>query len=181
MRAAGAELAYERGRLALEGRRDTVAATDLRAAPTALGVTDLPPGPLREALGPILDVRRATRTARVRMQVRNLRVLDGERKTVVRLRCSSPRSPRRRRGPAGAPARSRACAATSAGSPAAAVLVDELGLAPAGEPLVDEAVAGRRASRAACRRRLEVALDPGQRADAAAVAICPAPAGGDRG
>ena len=173
VRAAGAVLAYERGRLALEGLDGTpVAATDLRAAPTALGVTDLPPGPLREALGPILDVRRATRTARVRMQVRNLRVLDGERKTVVRLRLLEPALGRGGGGDLLARVQVEGVRGYERRlDRLRTVLVDELGLAPAGEPLVDEAVARAGGRPHGVSSRLEVALTPDMRADAAAVAI----------
>jgi len=53
--------------------------------PARLLVAELAPGPLREALAPIVEMRALLPTAAVRSRVRGMRVLDGEDKTVVRL------------------------------------------------------------------------------------------------
>ncbi len=48
-------------------------------------VWDLPPGPCRDALAPVLQMRRLLPMVKIRHRGRLLRVLDGEQKTVARL------------------------------------------------------------------------------------------------
>jgi CHAD domain-containing protein len=172
VRGSGHALVHEAGRLVLEtDAGERVAAADWPAAPSALGAADLPDGPLRWALAPLLDVRRATRTARVRVRTRGLRVLDDERKTVVRLELLEPALPKdggdlaARLRIGGVRGYDRELARVRA------VLGEELGLAEAAEPLVDEAVARAGGRPHGVSSRLDVELVPDQRADAAAVAV----------
>ena len=87
LRAAGLTLVQCDGALRLDGDG---ALAERRTAPERILVGDLPPGPLHDALAGLVDVRALIPTARVRSRERALRVLDDERKTVVRLRIESP-------------------------------------------------------------------------------------------
>ena len=70
----------------VDGDDRELAALDLPQASPAVWAADLPAGAMRDRLARVLDVRAATELARVRVRRRALRVLDGERKTVVRRR-----------------------------------------------------------------------------------------------
>jgi CHAD domain-containing protein len=82
---AGVALVYADGRLSCGG-----AWLDLEAAPKRVLAFELPPGPLRDALEPVLEVRAALPVARVRSRVTTHGVLDEERKTVVRVIVEEP-------------------------------------------------------------------------------------------
>ncbi len=72
----------------------------LEVAPERIGFAqDLPPGPFREALASSIEMRRLLPMVEVRAESRLVRVLDGRRKTVVRLIAEVPgvRSPGSRR------------------------------------------------------------------------------------
>ena len=58
----------------------------LAAAEVPAFVQDFPPGDFREALAPVLEMRRLLPVVELRTRSRELRLLDGEEKTVVRLR-----------------------------------------------------------------------------------------------
>jgi CHAD domain-containing protein len=60
---------------------------------------DLPSGPLRESLQPVIEARRLLPQVEVEIQGRMLHVLDGDRKTVARIRIEAGRA--RPPGPAG--------------------------------------------------------------------------------
>jgi len=86
LHAKGLVLVHEELRFALrEGARERAGLAHPEKAPERLAVDDLPEGPLRAALAPLCGVRALQATASVRGRRRLLRVLDGERKTVVRL------------------------------------------------------------------------------------------------
>jgi CHAD domain-containing protein len=87
VRAAGLAAVYERGRLALVDRVTYVeqAGIELADAPERVLAIELPEGPLREALEPIVEVRALLPVATVRGRRRALRVLNEDAKTVVRL------------------------------------------------------------------------------------------------
>jgi CHAD domain-containing protein len=84
--------------LVLEGTSDedsvALSLTDFIGASEVFGVVDqapsfthlLPEGPLRDALDPLCSVRRLVPVVHITGRASPLRVLDGERKTVVRLR-----------------------------------------------------------------------------------------------
>ncbi len=87
----GMSLVYADGRFALgNGSGSEVAGLDWPRAPDELLTVALPDGRLREALQPLTGVRAVNRLAHVRVRQRPLRVLDGRRKTVVRLTLQEP-------------------------------------------------------------------------------------------
>lgn len=84
-------LVHGRGRIALcSGSEGEFAGVDCPTAPDRLFAGALPRGQLREALRGLTDVRAVARLARVRVRERRLRVLDDQRKTVVRLLLEEP-------------------------------------------------------------------------------------------
>jgi CHAD domain-containing protein len=85
LRAAGASAVYQDGRFGF-GTLEV----DAVRPPQRVLATNLEPGPLRDALGPIVDVRALLPLAQVHVKERHLRVLDGERKTVVRVTLEEP-------------------------------------------------------------------------------------------
>jgi CHAD domain-containing protein len=167
LRAAGLTLVHEDGRLALAGG----AAAPCATAPERLLLSDLPAGPLRDALAPVVDVRALLPTAAIRSRARRLRVLDGEGKTVVRLVVEAPALDGRRsalrprirvlgvRGYDGARRRVQR------------TLERDLGLERAGETLQDEAVAASGGRPGGVSSKLAFALEPGERTDAAAATV----------
>ena len=136
--------------------------------------SELPAGRLRDVVAPIVEMRALTPIARVHSRLRQLRVLDGEEKTVVRLVIEEPtvlgaEGARRRiglrvnvvgvRGYDGA--RKRVCR----------VLENELGFAAADASLLDAAVMASGMPPGGVYSRLEAALHADQRADAAAAEL----------
>ncbi len=169
LHAAGLVLVHERGELVLSERESgrQCARERIRRPARPLLLAELAPGPLRAALAPVVEMRALLGRARLDHRVRALDVLDGERKTVVRISLSAPAvlggdgavtvlAPRLRatalRGYEGELARVRE------------LLEQELGWSPAARPLVDEAV--HRAG-----------LDPAGVSAQVAVALTPAMAG----
>ena len=87
LHAAGLVLLHDDGRLKLAdaaayGER---AGAPCERPPARLLVAELAPGPLSEALAPVVEMRALLPTATVRSRARGMRVLDDEAKTVVRL------------------------------------------------------------------------------------------------
>src|SRR5882724_7664544 len=83
---------YDDGRLAVldaaaYGER---ASTASETAPERILAAELPAGALRDLLAPLIEMRALTPIARVRSRLGELRVLNGERKTVVRLAVEEP-------------------------------------------------------------------------------------------
>jgi len=177
LHARGLVVAQADGRLALlDGvAYGEQAAVDRDDAPERILLDDLPAGPLRDRLAPIVDVRALTPTARVRSSIRPLRVLDDEAKTVVRLVVEAPVAAvgGRRRLPLGPrlqviPVRGYDAALARV----CRTLEEQLGLTPAREPLHDAAVEAAGGAPGGTSAKLELALAPEQRADsAAAVAL----------
>jgi CHAD domain-containing protein len=161
LRAAGLELVHADGRLAaVDAAGREVAGIELARAPEAVRAADLP------ELADALDVRAATRIARVRVRRRALRVLDGERKTVVRIALED----------AGEPLSPRLLVRAVRGYDKAlrqvrGVLEDDLGLVTATRPLADDAVAATGGVPGGVSSKLDVALDGRARADTAAVIV----------
>ncbi len=134
---------------------------------------ELAPGPLREALERIVEVRALLPLVEVSSRVLGLDVLDGERGTVVRITLEQPelRDNGRRR-----PLRLRTKLAPVRGSEQAlagvrATLGQELGFGEAPEPLVDEAARAAGRSPSGTSSKVQVPLRFDQRADTAAAAI----------
>ncbi|MGA8718128.1 MAG: hypothetical protein WB557_08985, partial [Solirubrobacteraceae bacterium] len=87
VRDAGLMLAHADGTLSLVSHDSgvVVASLPMRAPTKPVFARDLPLGPLRETLLPIIDVRALLPLVHLHSHERLLSVLDGERKTVVRL------------------------------------------------------------------------------------------------
>jgi len=151
-----------------------VASLPMRAPAKPLFARDLPPGPLRETLLPITDVRALLPLANLHTHERVLSVLDDERKTVVRLTLEenelvgsngahSPLRPRLRitgiRGYDKELGRVQQ------------ELLGELGFRPADQPLVDEAVRAAGGVPGGLPTKIGVPLTPAQRSDAAAAVV----------
>jgi CHAD domain-containing protein len=172
----GLALVHEDGRLALVdsdayGER---AAADHPTAPKRVLVEDLPPGPVRELLEPIVTVRALTPIARVRSSRRPLRVIDRREKTVVRLVVEVPSPPPSTR--AGGTLHGRVHVLPVRGYDKALARVRrtlerELGLAEAAAPLHDEAVAAAGGTPGGASAKLGIALRPAERADSAAATV----------
>lgn len=91
LHAAGHALAHESGRLLLcdQAGDVQVVAESGRVGPRVFA-QELPEGPLRDRVAPLIDVRALLPTVRVRVRRRALHVLDSEQKTVVRLVVDEP-------------------------------------------------------------------------------------------
>jgi CHAD domain-containing protein len=166
LRASGKPAVYEDGRLALNGAWAAV-----ERAPERMLAADLQPGPLRDALSPLIDVRALLPLAEVRVHERRLRILDSERKTVVR---ASIEEPTLARSGATLHPRVRLVALRGYDSELASVraaLERELGLQPSAQTLIDEAVAALGGKPGGVSSKVAVELSFGQRSDRAAVAV----------
>jgi len=164
--AGGTPAVYERGRLVLNG-----ASAGLEGPPQRVLAADLQPGPLRDALAPLIDVRALLPLAELQIHERRLRILDSERKTVVR--ASIERSALAPSGDA-LRARVRLVALRGYDSELERVrtaLQRELGLETAPLSLIDEAVTALGGHPGGVSSRIDVPLSFGQRADEAAVAV----------
>ena len=176
LHAAGLSLIHEDECLSLVGRETGAIRASL---PTGrpeepLFAVDLAPGPLREALQSLTDVRALLLLVRLHASERLMSVLDGERKTVVRLALEelalagptglgSTLRPRVRITPVrGYDEERRGVQAT---------LEQELGFKPAGEPLVDEAVRVIGGVPGGIPAKIDVPLRFEQRADGGAAAV----------
>ena len=176
LHAAGLSLVHEDECLSLV-ERDTGA---IRASlPTArpdkpLFAADLAPGPMREALQSLADVRALLSLVQLRASERLMSVLDGERKTVVRLAVEELALA----GPAGAGSslRPRVRITPVRGYDkerrrVQATLEHQLGFKRAEEPLVDEAVRVAGGVPGGMAAKIDVPLRFEQRADGAAAAV----------
>ena len=139
-----------------------------------LAATDLPAGPLRERLEPLVEMRVLTPVARVRSRLLPVNVLDDLGKVVVRLQAEEPTLVAG--GDVKVALRSRLNVTGVRGFEAdyervLALLTGDLALAPASEPLHDEAVTAAGGVPGGTSSKLRVALTPETRADAAAVTI----------
>ncbi|QEC46932.1 CHAD domain-containing protein [Baekduia soli] len=180
LHARGLQLVAQDGRLLLLDAAGVQVAAGPPPAPGApapaehLMADDLPAGRLRDAVAPLIAMRALTAIARTRSRRRALRVTDDEAKTVVRLVAEEPSvlagggPPRRLAGRltvAGVRGYDRALAA------ARAAIEDGAGLRAAPESLADEAVRAGGGVPGGVSSKLRVALDPSERADAAAVRL----------
>jgi CHAD domain-containing protein len=167
---AGLTLASGDGALELAERATGTVRARATNAPARFAF-ELPPGPLRDALSETVDVRALLPLARVRTREHRFRMLDDERKTVVRMALDEPalvKPPRALRPRLRVEAvrgydeeLERACAA----------LENEIGCTPADEPLVDEAVRAAGGVVGGVSSKPQVGLEPEQRADIAAAAV----------
>jgi CHAD domain-containing protein len=156
---------HERGRLVLAAQDGQASASSPAAsAPKRLLARDLEAGPLRAALEDLIDVRALLPVARIRTRDRPLDVLDGERKTVVRLCLQEPDGlhPRLQvTGVRGYDAKLRRVVRTVEG---------ELGF-QAARPLLEEAIVASGQSPDGVRTKVGVPIQPRQRADSAVAMV----------
>ena len=176
LHAAGLAMVHEGDRLALVDGTTYAehAGIDREAPPERLLASDVPDGPLRSLLEPIVEVRALIPLARVRGRRRALRVLNEDAKTVVRLAIDAPAlvvDGRRR-----VPLRARLEVVPVRGYDAdlarvCSTLERDLGVVATGVALHDEAVAAAGGAPAGVSSKPAVAIRPDQRADSAAAAI----------
>lgn len=179
LRRAGIELAFEpderapTGRLVLSeaGRPTLRAAAGSRDRYLA---RDLPPGPLAGRLAPVIDVRVLLPLVRLRIEERRWRLLDDERKTVVRIALSSARVMRERRRPVAIsprlelrPVLGYDRAAERLGS----LLSGELGLSDASQSPVDDAILAIGGEPDGLVTRVQPSFGRDERADRATLAV----------
>jgi CHAD domain-containing protein len=175
LHAAGLSLVHAEGTLSLvELESGVVRASLPTAAPSEpVFAAELVPGPLRDALSELTDLRVLLPLVHVHARERLIAVLDDEGKTVVRLALEEPElvDP----GGAESPLRPRLRITGIRGYDKARRRVqetlDELGFKPADQPLVDEAVRAAGRVPGGVPSKVEVPLRPDQRADAAAVLV----------
>jgi CHAD domain-containing protein len=176
VRAANLSVVGQDGRLSLiEPGSGTERAGLAIAAPTRpLLAFELAPGPLRDALLPIVGVRALLAMAHIRSRVRAIDVLDDERKTVVRIALEEPVLVCTGRRPI--PLRPRLRLAPVRGydpelTRVRDTLEHELGYAPADRRLLDEAVGAAGGVPGGQSSKIDVSLRRQQRADSAAAAV----------
>src|ERR1700742_3097450 len=92
LHSAGLVLLHADGRLALVHAvgYEERAGVDVTEPPARVLPIAMEPGPLRDALEPLVDVRALTPIARIRSRLRPLRVLNDDAKTVVRMVVEAP-------------------------------------------------------------------------------------------
>jgi CHAD domain-containing protein len=171
LHAAGLMAVWEDGQLALiERASDRVRArAQLRKPARPFLAGDLEAGPLSDALQAVVEVRALLPVIEIHCRERPLDVLDGERKTVVRLRVQQPAVGRHR-------LRGRVHVAPVRGYDKALARVTEalgreLGFVAADRPLVDDAITAAGGRPGGTPAKIELALARRQRADAAAAAV----------
>ena len=168
---AGLEAVWEDGQLALlECDGDRITARAALPKPTKpLFASDLEGGPLCDALKPLIDVRALLPLIEIQCRERPLDVLDGERKTVVRLCVQQPAFRRTR-------LRARVHVSAVRGYDKALARVSgalgrELGFEPAALPLLDEALLASGRAPGGSSAKIRVQLGRTERADRAAAAV----------
>ena len=176
MHGAGLALVHESGRwsvIELEGGAER-AGMPAPAPPERMLAYELEPGPLRDALTAVVEVRALLPLVHVVSRERSFGVLDSAAKTVVRLALDESAvvaSPSRQIALA---PRARITPVRGYGKALARVrgiLVDQLGLKPVDRSLLDEAVRATGASPGGVSSKVEVALAHDQRSDSAAASI----------
>jgi CHAD domain-containing protein len=175
LHAEGLALVATDGRLSLSDAAGLGEQAGADFAPIAgrLAIGDLPGGALRDALAPLVEMRALTPIARVRSRLTELKVLDDDDTTVVRLTAEAPSA---LAGGEEAALGDRLHVTGVRGYDGAlrrvrAVLEDDLGLEAAPRPVQDDAVAASGGTPGGVASKVRVALTPEQRADAAAAAI----------
>jgi CHAD domain-containing protein len=176
LHAAGLSLMHEDGRLsAVERDSGMVRASAAMPAPTRpLFARELPPGPLRDTLAPLVGVRALLPLAHLHSRERPISVLDEEGKTVVRVALEEPALTDSDNGSSALRPRARLIGIRGYDKDLGRVrsaLVEELGFVPADQPLVDEAVRAAGGLPGGLPSKVSLPLQFDQRADAAAAAV----------
>ena len=135
---------------------------------------DLPAGPLRDRLAPIIEMRALLPLARVQADVQGLAVRNRDAKTVVRLRLTRPAA--LDAGPEPVPLTPRLDVQGVLGYPrplarVVTLLTAEAGLVEAPGGLSDEAIAAVGGDPEGIRSKVRVDLRPGDRTDKAALRV----------
>jgi CHAD domain-containing protein len=176
LHAAGLSLVHEDGMLSLIERETGLVQAVLATPPPRMPLFagEIEPGPLRDSLRELTDVRALLPLVQIQLRERRMSVLDGEQKTVVRLAFEETSLT----GPAGkvSPLRPRLRITAIRGYDSERhdvllTLEQELGFKPADEPLVDEAVRVAGGVPGGFPAKIEVPLRVEERADAAAAAV----------
>ncbi len=176
LHAAGLTLVHEDGRLSLIERATGLVRDSLATPPPRMPLfaAELEPGPLRDSLRELTDIRALLPLVQIHSRERRMSVLDAEQKTVVRLALEetslagqagtdSALRPRLRITPVRGYDKER--------HSVQATLEQQLGFKPADEPLVDEAVRVAGGVPGGFPAKVDVALRSEQRADTAAAAV----------
>jgi CHAD domain-containing protein len=180
LRAAGLEASYEDGRLSLtdagsgSGSGEVLAAVELAEPPERLLAYELPPGPLREQLKRVVDVRALLPLVHLESEVRELGVVNDEDKLVVRLALERPAVITSSGRRIALRPRVRLFGVRGYDEEQAAVraaLDDDLGLARAERTVLDEAVLGAGGVLGGVSSKIDVELSAGERSDVAAAAV----------
>ncbi len=174
--AAGLSLVHEDGMLSLIERETGMVQASLTTPPPSMPLfaAALESGPLRDSLRDLTDLRALLPLVQIQLRERRMSVLDGEKKTVVRLALEETSLA----GPAGkdSPLRPRLRITPVRGydSERRRVLLtleQQLGFTAADEPLVDEAVRVAGGVPGGFPAKIEVPLRHDERADTAAAAV----------
>jgi CHAD domain-containing protein len=173
---AGLSVVHEGGRMVLADRASgIVVASMAMAQPTRpLLAFELEPGPLREALAPVIDVRALLALAHIHSRARAFELLDGETKVVVRMTLEEPAviSAAGRDKPLRPRLRLTAVRGYDADLESLRHdLEHDLGFKPADQPVVDEAVRVGGGIPGGIGSKVNVPLAAGQRSDAAVCAV----------
>jgi CHAD domain-containing protein len=162
---AGLSLVHADGRVSLGE-----AGTEAPRRPRRIMAADLPPGPLRDRLADVIDMRAALPVATVRSRRQLLRAVDDEQKTVVRLvieDASLRNGDALRRRLRVVPVRGYDKALASLRRR----IEDDLGLEAATAPLCDEAITRSGGRPDGVSSKLDIALEPDLPADRAAAVV----------
>jgi CHAD domain-containing protein len=173
---AGLALVEAGRRLALidAGSHAEHAAGALARGATRLLAGDLPAGPLRERLAPLIEMRAITPVARVRSRQLPLNVLDELGKIVVRLRVEEPVALSGDDGHVALRARLHVVGVLGYDRELErlrSLLSGDLALVDASRPVQDDAVEALGGHVGGVSSKLRLSLHPGERADAAATKI----------
>jgi CHAD domain-containing protein len=176
LHAEGLTLSHEDGQLVLLDTASGVVRAVLPWPPPTgpFSPTTLNPGPLRDALTEVCGVRALLALVHVHCRVRGLRVLDDERKTVVRLKLEEPALIAAGSADTSLRPRVRLAAVRGYDKELAQVtdrLQDELAFKPSDQSLVDEAVRAAGGVPGGISSKIHVALRHGQRADESAASV----------
>ena len=178
VRAAGMALVGANGRLALVDAASLAerASDTLKRGTGRLLVADLPAGPLRDALEPVVEMRAVMPVVRVKSRALPLDVLDEIGKIVVRLRVEEPTAIGVDGSDATLAVRARLHVTGVLGydrefAELVALLERELSLAEQPVPVQDDAVLAVGGRVGGTSSKLKLALDKQERADAAAVKV----------
>lgn len=178
LRAAGADVTLQGGRpgatLVLREHAGTAPLSAGAGRHKRWLVRDLPAGPLRDRLAPIIEMRALLPLARVRVDVQPLQVRNADVKTVVRMRLATHAVLDAGGDPVPLAPRLEVAGVLGYARPLArvvAVLSAEAGLVDAPASMADEAIAASGGDPEGIRTKVQVPLRPDQRADKAALAV----------